>query len=627
MKKYAIIILAVLFIQLNLSAQQLYMPRNVANAFKKETRSPDGKPGKNYWQNSAKYTISIKLTPAIRRVDGIEEIIYTNNSNETIERPVIRLTMNTHRPEAAREQDTSTDYLSSGIIIDEFKENGKVKEWKNGVSTVQSFKLDTKLAPKQSVKLNFSWHYILSVLSGREGALDSSSFFLAYFYPRIAVFDDLDGWDTALFTEGHEFYNDFNDYTFDVTVPKNFVVWATGDLLNPNEVLQPEIAKRLKDSFTGDNIINIATLAELNANKVTAQTETVKWKWKAENITDVAIAASDHYIWDGSSVIVDNATKRRASVQAAYNVEAKDFQKMVEYGKHALEWTSNNYPGIPYPYQKTTIVRGLADMEYPMMVNDSSQQNPLFTRFIVEHEILHTWFPFYMGINEQRYGFMDEGWTTAFENLIARNDLGQETADRFFKAFRVDSWINNPSADSDLPIITPGDALVGQGFGNNQYGKAALGYLAIKDMLGDAEFKKCLHEFMNRWHGKHPIPWDMFNTFNDVSKKDLNWFFNNWFMSNGYIDLKLAGIIPNGMNYKLKVDNIGGFAAPFDVNVVYNDDTKDTFHQTANVWAANQKTASIEFNGKKQVKSITLDGGIFMDATPDDNSVMTQKVN
>jgi hypothetical protein len=626
MKKYAIITLAVLFIQLNVTAQSLYMPRNVANAFKNGTRSADGKPGKNYWQNSAKYNISLTITPATRRVDGTETIVYTNNSPETIDSPVIRLTMNTHRPEAAREQDTTTDYLSSGVIIDEFKENGKIKEWKNGVSTVQRFKLDTKLLPKQSVTLNFKWHYILSVLSGREGALDTSSFFLAYFYPRISVFDDVDGWDTTLFTEGHEFYNDFNDYQFDVTVPKNFVVWATGDLLNPDEVLQPEFAKRLKDSMTSDKIVNIATLAELTANKVTAQSPTVNWKWKAVNVTDVALAASDHYIWDGGSVVVDNKTNRRASVQAAYNVEAKDFQKMVEYAKNALSWTSNNYPGIPYPYQKTTVIRGLADMEYPMMVNDSSQENPLFTNFIVQHEILHTYFPFYMGINETRYGFMDEGWTTAFENLIGRANFGEELADRLFKAFRVQGWIEDPGFDTDLPIITPGDSMVGRGFGDNEYGKAALGYLAIKDMLGDAEFKRCLHEFMNRWNGKHPLPWDMFNTFNDASKQNMNWFFNNWFFSNGYIDLKLAGLQPNGMNYKLTVENIGGFAAPFDIQVVYEDGSKDSFHQTANVWKANQKVANVEFIAKKQPKSITLEGGIFMDANPTDNAVGTNRV-
>ena len=600
--------------------QQLYMPRNVKEAFKAETRSPDGKPGKNYWQNTAKYNISIKVAPPNKTVSGTEEITYTNNSPDPLTSIVFRLTLNSHAPEAPREGPVSTEYLTSGVHIDEFSENGKTKAWKERKgATWQDVGLDRPLAPHGSVKFTFKWHFDVSVESGREGAIDPSTFFLAYFYPRVAVYDDTSGWDTVNFTEGHEFYNDFNDYTFQVTAPKNFIVWATGDLLNPAETLQPTFAARLKSSFTSDDVIHVATAAELASKTVTTQGESVTWKWKADNVSDVALAVSDHFVWDAGSVIVDKTTNRRASVQAAYNVEAKDFQKMVEYGKHALDWTSNNFPGTPYPFQKTTIVRGFADMEYPMMVNDSSQEDPNMTRFIVEHEILHSWFPFHMGINEQRYGFMDEGWTTAFENMIGRADLGQEAADRAFMEFRVKGWINEPAADDDLPIITPGDALTGSGLGNNQYGKAALGYIALKDLLGDSEFKRVLHVFIDRWHGKHPLPWDMFNTFNNASNKDLNWFFNNWFFTNGYIDLAVKEVQQTAASTKVTISNIGGFCAPVDVLVTYDDATTEKLHQTPAIWAQNQREAVVEVAAKKRIKGLTLDGGIFMDADLTDN--------
>lgn len=605
--------------------QDLYMPRNVKNAFKAETRSPDGKPGKNYWQNKAKYNISINVAPPNRTVSGTEEVVYTNNSPQPIDSIVFRLTMNSHQPEAPREFPVSTDYLTSGIHIDEFTENGKAKKWEEPLGlTFQGIALDKPLAPRASVTFTFKWHYDVSKKSGREGAIDESTFFLAYFYPRIAVFDDVDGWDMAFFTEGHEFYNDFNDYTFQVTAPKNFIVWATGDLLNPTDTLQPKFAARFKESFSSDAVIHVATAAELAAKSVTAQTPTVTWKWKADNVSDIAMAVSDHYIWDAGSVVVDKSTNRRASVQAAYNIEAKDFEKMVEYGKHALDWTSNNFPGTPYPFQKTTIVRGYADMEYPMMVNDSSQEDPNFTRFIVEHEILHSWFPFHMGINEQRYGFMDEGWTTAFENLIGRADLGQEVADTAFKGFRVSGWIENPTADGDLPIISPGDGMTGQGFGNNQYGKAALGYLALKDLLGDAEFKRTLHVFIDRWHGKRPLPWDMFNTFNNASGKNLNWFFNNWFFSIGYIDLGIKEVRPSENSTRVVLSNTGGFCAPVDLIVTYDDATTARLHQTPVIWIQNQKETTVEVPSKKKVTKLTLDGGIFMDANLEDNRWATK---
>ena len=620
MRKNIFGLLFALFACVNIYAQQLYMPRDVKAAFANGTRAADGKPGAKYWQNTAVYNISISVAPPNRTVTGTEEIVYKNNSPNALDNIVFRLTLNSHAPEAPREERVETDYLTSGVHIDEYRENGKVKDWRQRKgNTVQGFKLDKKLAAGDSVKLSFKWHYDVSVQSGREGAIDPTTFFIAYFYPRVAVYDDIDGWDTQNFTEGHEFYNDFCDYNFAVTVPKNFVVWATGDLLNADETLQPKFAERLKNSMTSDDVIHIATLDELKNNQVTAQKDSITWRWKADNVTEVALALSDHFIWDGGSVVVDKTTNRRASVQAAYNSEAKDFQKMVEYGKHTLDWTSNNYPGTPYPYQKTTMVRGFADMEYPMMINDSSQKDPNFTKFIAEHELLHTWFPFYMGINERRYGFMDEGWTTAFELLIGRNDFGDEAADNLFKLFRVAGWIKTPSADGDIPIITAGDALTGAGFGNNEYGKAALGYLAIKDLLGDALFKKSLHEFINRWHGKHPLPWDMFNSFNSASGRDLNWFFNNWYFTNGYIDLAVGNVAPSSDGYALTIQNIGGFDAPVDVVVKYDDGTTQTLHQTPEIWFANQQQAIVNIPTKKKIKSLNLDGGIFMDADETNN--------
>lgn len=612
--------LFVLFVWVNLNAQDLYMPRNVKAAYEKGTRSFDGKPGKNYWQNSGDYQISIKINPETGLVNGTEDIVYKNNSPNPIDNPVIRLTMNIHRATVARETPTSEDYLTDGVTIDEFKENDAVRSWKDAGQTFQPVRLSKTLAPGQSVKLSFKWHYTLSKESNREGLVYKNSYFLAYFYPRVAVFDDIDGWDRTPFLEGHEFYNDFNNYVLEVSAPKNFVVWATGDLQNIDEVLQPTFAARLKESFTSDKVINVASLAELQSNSVTQQKDNLTWKWKANNISDMAVAVSDRYIWDAGSVVVDQSTNRRASVQAAYNTEANDYQKMVEYGKHALDWCSNNYPGVPYPFSKTTIVRGFADMEYPMMVNDSTFDDPNFARFVVEHEILHTWFPFYMGINEQRYGFMDEGWTTAFENLIGKADMGEAQANNLFKQFRVVSWAKSPSGSSDLPIIIPGDELSGRSLGNNEYGKAAVAYLALKDLLGDELFKKSLHEFMSRWNGKHPLPWDMFNSFNDASGKNLNWFFQNWYFSYNYIDVAVNGVEASGNNYKVNIKNIGGFAIPLDVVVKYSDGTTEKFHQTPEIWSKDQKQTSVLVSASKPVKSILLDGGIYMDADETNNN-------
>ncbi|GAB3997598.1 M1 family metallopeptidase [Spirosoma daeguense] len=603
-----------------LQAQSLYMPRNVKKAYQKGTRSMDGKPGKNYWQNTARYAININTAPPSRTIQGNETITYINNSPDTLKALVFKLFINSHKPGAIRQNQASDNYLTSGIHIDKYTENNVARQWPSeGVGTWHPMQLTKPLMPRDSVKVTFDWHYDVSIESGREGVLDSTTFFLAYFYPRVAVRDDYYGWDQTNFTEAQEFYSDFNHYTLNVTVPKDYLVWATGDLLNPNEVLQPTYAKRLAESMKTDSLIHVATAQDVASRNVTTQQPTNTWRWKGSYVPDMALCISNQYVWDASSVVVDKTTGRRASVQAAFKDDAADFHQMVSFGRHSLDWFSNNWPGLPYPYPKTMLVQGFADMEYPMMVNDSSTPDLNFSRFVAEHEIAHTWFPFYMGINETRYGFMDEGWTTAFEYLISQSDLGNEQATKNFQQFRVNYWINDPSAEEDLPIITPTNVLSGAAMGNNEYGKAALGYLALKELLGDVAFKKGLHEFINRWHGKHPTPWDMFNTFNNATGKDLNWFWSNWFFSNNYIDYSIKNVATTASQTTVTLENIGGYVAPVDVIVTFADGSTHTYHQTPAIWQTNQKQTVIKLATNKKVESVKLDGGIFMDADLSNN--------
>jgi len=603
------------------TAQQLYMPRNIKQAYNKGTRSVDGMPGKKYWQNRGRYNITVTALPPDKNIKGEEQITYFNNSPDTVRSPVIKLFLNIHKPGAPRNFGAGSDYLTSGVHIDAVTFNGANLEWRDNPSvfTWQPFRLPKPLAPHDSMKVTFKWHYEISKQSNREGMIDSTTYFLAYFYPRFAVLDDYNGWDRMNFMDSHEFYSDFNDYTVTVNVPKNYVVFGTGTLQHPENLLQPEILQRFTKSFTSDETIHVATKEELKAKKVTTQNNINSWQFKATDIPDMTFGLSDHFIWDAASVVVDDATKRRASVQAAYSDTAEDYKSMVEYGRHSLDWLSHNWPGIPYPYEKTTIFQGYAGMEYPMMANDESYEDPAFSRFVAEHEIAHTYMPFYMGINETRYGFMDEGWATTFELLIGRADLGNEKAEGLYKEFRVDGWINSKASDQEIPIITPGDALTGQGFGNNEYGKASLGYLAVKDLLGDDQFKKCLHGFMDRWHGKHPIPWDLFNTFNNIAGKDLNWFWNNWFFSTYYIDLSVKEVTKSKSSYNVVIDNIGGMAAPVNIVVTYADGSTENFHQTPAIWQANQRQAKVTLTTKKEIKSLKLDGNIWMDADESNN--------
>ena len=257
-------------------------------------------------------------------------------------------------------------------------------------------------------------------------------------------------------------------------------------------------------------------------------------------------------------------------------------------------------------------------MEYPMMVNDSHEPDLVFAQLVQDHEIAHTYFPFYMGTNESYYAFMDEGWATTFEILIGTAERGKKLADDFYKEFRVNRWTHG-SHEKEMPIITPSPETTFNA-GDNFYGKPSLSYLALKDMLGDALFKKALQTYMSNWNGKHPIPWDYFYSMEEGSGKKLDWFFYNWFYTPYYIDLSLDKVEKSSNGYNLSITNIGGFAVPFDAILTYADGSTETFHQTPIVWEKDQKNISVNIKTTKEVKSITLDGGIFVDADMKNNT-------
>jgi hypothetical protein len=601
---------------LSANAQTLTMPPDVSQAYAKGTRSLSGKPGKKYWENHGHYNISVTIAPPDRTVSGVEEITYFNNSPDTLHSLNMKLIVNVHlNPGRSGVVDPK-----DGLKVDNIQVNGVKAPWDNSTATTtnQMVALSSPLMPHDSVKLNISWHYQLSKRQGRDGVIDSTSFYVAYFYPRVSVYDDYRGWDTQPHTGSLEFYNDFNDYKLSVTVPKNFIVWSTGTLQNPTQVLQPEFAKKLQESMTSDSTIHIATVQDIANKNITAQNATNTWVWTATNITDVAFGISDHYDWDAASVVVDDKTQRRTAVQAAFADSSNDFHHYVQFARNSLYWFSRNLPGVPYPFPKTTSYQGFADMEYPMMVNDTHTPDLVFAELVQDHEIAHTYFPFYMGTNESRYAFMDEGWATTFELLIGTAERGKAAADEFYKKFRVNRWTHGPH-EKEMPIITPSPDVT-FGAGNNAYGKPSLSYLALKDMLGDKLFKKALLTYMSNWHGKHPIPWDYFNSMKEGSGKNLDWFFYNWFFTPYYIDIDLDKVEKTSNGYNLSIKNIGGFAIPFDAIVTYADGTADTIHQTPIVWEKDQKNISVSIKTSKEAKSITLDGGIFVDADMKNNT-------
>ena len=597
------------------NAQTVYIPRDVKDAYHKETRSLNGSPGKNYWQNKASYSINIETTPPSRIIKGNEQIVYINNSPDTLKSIVVRLFQNQHIASAPKDEGSDSTYYTSGITINSYSINGVQKKWidPHYNITVKEILLDKPLMPQASINFTFDWTYEISTNGDREGVIDSSTYFCAYFYPHVAVYDDFAGWNRIPFTGRQEFYNDFSDYTLNVSVPEKYIVWSSGMLQNVDQLLEKKYVDLLNQSAKSDSIIHIITKEDLKEGNITKKNARNIWTWKADYIPDVAFGISDHYVWDGTSILVDTL-RPRVYVQAAYNDTAWDFHFVANVTRFTLDYLSHQSPGVPYPYPKMTVMQGYADEEYPMMVNDASYDTYREMQWTTNHEVIHTYFPFYMGTNETRAAFMDEGWATFYELQMQLVEMPRDTALDIFTNFRLKSYTKNKTPEVAMPIITPSYMLTERAYSYNSYCKPALAYLALKELLGDELFKKGLQYYMKMWNGKHPLPNDFFNCVNTASGQNLDWFWNNWFYSNNYIDVAISSVRSTDKKYSVNLNNIGGFAVPIDFKINYFDGTSEIIHKSPGIWKSDAKNANIKFIAKKKIKSLNLVEEIFLDS-------------
>jgi hypothetical protein len=284
-------------------------------------------------------------------------------------------------------------------------------------------------------------------------------------------------------------------------VPAAQVVWATGDLLNGKDVLAEKNYRLLQSAEKNDAIIDVIdSLDLLNKNFTNHANATNTWLYEADNVTDMVFACSDHYLWQSTSLVVDKATGRRTRVDAAWNPKHRTYASVIDEARKTVDAMSYRFPKWPYPYAHETVFDGLDQMEYPMMVNDNPVDNHEESVELTDHEIFHTMFPFYMGINETKYAWMDEGWATIGEWLISPM-IDPAIVD----TYGVQEVSSTAGQETDLPIIAI-SADIDQAYFANSYPKPALGYLYIKDLLGDELFIKALHYYINRWKGKHPRP-------------------------------------------------------------------------------------------------------------------------
>jgi len=358
---------------------ELYLPLEIRNAYQSGTRSQTGAPGDNYWQNFAAYAIEAEFDTKTRKLSGHETITYHNNSPDTLKHLVIKLLQNIHQKGAAKDFQINPESLHDGMVVEWIIMNLDTLDLKNksqvffyGTNLYLVLKENSVVHPGSKSTIQIHWSYDVVDVAIRTGAYNDSAFFIGYWFPQIAVYDDIVGWDQQQYTGVEETYNDLADFDVKITTDESFVVWATGELINKKEIFSREVLKRIDESMESDHIVAIIQEDDYDQNRVFCKEASTTWHFQAKNVPDFAFALSNYYCWDATSVMADRETNRRTWVNTVFPPSAKGFKKSIEWAARSISYFSETFPAIPFPYDKHISFNGHnhTAMEFPMMANN-----------------------------------------------------------------------------------------------------------------------------------------------------------------------------------------------------------------------------------------------------------------
>lgn len=599
MRQLAILITMTLCMSLVGQEKRFFMPREMKQAYDKGTRSYDGKPGANYWHNTVDYDIKVSIDPETRGINGSSTITYTNNSPDDLSRLVIRLYNDVFRKANPRASRVDPRDIDDGVTLNMVQVRGDSVDMtsrdfsRNGTNI--SVRLNEPLKSGESIELAINWEQFVPYTNRRTGVADSTSFFVAYWYPQMAVYDDVFGWDTQSYSLRTEFYNNLANFNVEFNVPKSFTVWATGVLQNPEEVFNADILERYNTAQTATEPMDIINGEDL---KDGFEHKSGTWKFKADEVPDFAFAMSDHYDWNAASQKVAGNDVLISSVYPTGNPEG--FAAMTPNQQKTMKHFSEDIPGVPYPYPRFTTFIGLGGggMEFPMMAYNGGPGLG-----VTVHEMYHMYFPMYVRVNERRFAWMDEGWADYITSLVTSRFFRNDSSDLFtnYKG----SVGGMQGQYEDVPLFTSSQFMDGTNYGYSAYPLPAFIYSMLHYHLGDELFLKAYQEYINRWAKKSPIPFDFFYTFEDVSGQDLSWLWKPWFFEYGYPDVRIDGIKKD----KLMVSNLGNRPVPVKVEVKYTDGTNYETSMSAKTMAGKDKF-EVTIPDYKKMESVSINASL-----------------
>ena len=577
-------------------------------AVQRGMRTRSGVPGPNYFVSRARYDIHASFDARANRLTGSETIVYHNNSPDTLNRLALHLFQNAFAPGAPRRQPAP---VTGGMTLSKVSVRGVTLHAANNRSdavpivdsqhrriaesgyffdnTVLWVSLDKPLAAHDSIVLAFDWSYAPAPApsDGRQGR-EGNVAFIGYWYPQMVVYDDVNGWVADPFLLEAEFYMEPADYDVTLTVPHGWVVDATGTLQNPNEVLSARTRQRLADAHRTGDVVRVLTPG---ADASAALGASSTWHFTTHDMRDFAWGTSDEWAWDATRAIVNHSDT--VAINSFFRLTAKAAAWKIggaRFTRDAIERMSEYL--WPYPWPKMTSMEGVLDsggMEYPMMTIMQPWDDTMHLAGDLMHETGHMWFPMQVGGSETRYPWMDEGFNSfdvaqAMTAQYGKDFKGGRPND--FEAGQRAIYVGAARRGNDLTMMWPGDLYPQDWYFVMFYSKTAQVMSALRGVLGDSVFHAAYREYGRRWIGKHPYPYDFFNTFADVTGKDLSWFWQSWIYNGWPLD-QAIGKVDNG---NVTIEDRGLAIMPVKLALTHASGAVERVDVPVDVWLTGART-------------------------------------
>lgn len=609
-------------------------PSEFQRAIEMGTRTNTGEPGPRYWQQWTDYDIRTRILPLQKRVEGSVTITYHNRSPDPLPFIALHLLQNFHAEGAVRNRSAEVTggvelkrVMLPGQELRPRQTRGEPGYTVNG--TILMIHLPTPVEAGGKVDLVIDWAFTVPQVGcgGRMGWSQDNMFHIAYWYPQLAVYDDVDGWQADQFRGGAEFYSGFGNYDLTIEAPPGWVVMATGHLENPEAVLPDPVLQRYLRAQSSDDVVHVLTEDDFGPGIATLKSDLgfLTWRFHADSVRDVAFSAVSESRWDAARTPVGDrdgdGTTDYALINTFWRPSAPRWANAWRYAQHSIDFLSR-WTGYPYPWPHMTAVEGGGiiggGMEFPMMtlIDDYNSRNDSALYYVNAHELGHMWLPMIVNIDEKRYAWMDEGTTTFNENQARKE---------FYPGFNHDE----PDRESYLDVARAGEegAMMrwsdfhypGPAYSTASYAKPATVLVALRGLLGEETFVRAFRTYIDTWAFKNPKPWDFFNTVERVSGQDLDWFWRTWYYETWTLDQAIASVTIEGDVTSIEIADLGWVPMPARVTVTTASGETSTQEIPVEAWLDGGTTADLQLRGPEVVKVEIDAAGVFPDIDRSNN--------